>query len=126
MYLAALSMVATLVFASVVLAQDSSSVQDSDHCPASTRAVGDASGFTGCVPLEELCDADTLTASQYAECIGAPENITAGGGEGILMVIDGTASELPNTGGPSILLPISVLLLGFGIVGLIVIRQRTP
>ena len=120
-YLAALSVVAVLAFASAALAQDNSSVQDPDNCPADTKAVGDASGFTGCVPLEELCDAGSLTASQYAECIAAPEVITAGNGEGLPESVAG----LPDTGGPSVLLAGGVLLLGTGHIRFVLLRQRT-
>ncbi|MGB3681659.1 MAG: hypothetical protein WA990_04155 [Rubrobacteraceae bacterium] len=126
-YLAALSMVAVLVFASAALAQGTSSVQDPDNCPADTRAVGDANGFTGCVSLEELCDAETLTASQYAECIATPEEITAGSGGGIPEYVPGYApgaSTLPDTGGPSVLLAGGVLVSGTGLLGLALLRKR--
>ena len=126
-YLAALSMVAVLVFASAALAQDNSSVQDPDNCPVGTRAMGDANGamgsgkFIGCIPLRELCDADTLTASQYSECIATPEEITAGPHDGIPEY----APTLPDTGGPSVLLAGGVLLLGTGLLGLALLRRRT-
>lgn len=121
-YLAVLSAMVVLVFASAALAQDYSSVQDPANCPEGTRAVGDSSGFTGCVPLGELCDADTLTASQYAECIATPEEITAGGGRGIP---EYAPAALPETGGPSVLLAGGVLLLGTGLLGLALLQGRT-
>lgn len=119
-YLCALSIITVVVFASAVLAQNASSVQDPEDCPAGTRAVGDASGFTGCVPLAELCDADTLTASQYSECIATPEEITAGPHDGIPEY----APTLPDTGGPSLPLAGGVLLLGTGLLGLALLRRR--
>ena len=128
-YLALLSMVAVLVFASAALAQDSSSVQDPSDCPAGTRAMADGNGamgsgeFIGCVPLGELCDASSLTASQYSECIATPEEITAGSGRGIPEYAPG-ASALPDTGGPSVLLAGGVLLLGTGLLGIALLRKR--
>lgn len=125
-YLCALSMITVVVFASAALAQNASSVQDPEDCPAGTRAMGDANGamgsgeFIGCVPLAELCDADTLTASQYSECIATPEEITAGPHDGIPEY----APTLPDTGGPSLPLAGGVLLLGTGLLGLALLRQR--
>lgn len=130
-YLAVLSVMAVLVLASAALAQDSSLMRYPGDCPAGTRAMGDANGFTGCVPLEELCDADTLTASQYSECIATPEEITGvplgeeiTTGSGIPEYAPGE-SALPYTGGPSVLLAGGVLLLGAGLLGLALLRPRT-
>lgn len=145
LYLAALATVASLISAPAALAQ----VQNPEDCPAGTRAVGEgAIEFTGCVPVEELCDVKALTPSQYAECIATPEQITGvpageitgttageaqyepgtgpligGPARGAAQVdADGT---LPDTGGPALLLPAAGLLLATGLIGIKLVRRRS-
>ena len=141
LYLAALATVASLILAPTAVAQ----VQNPVDCPAGTKAMGDGNGamgsgeFIGCVPVEELCDVNALTPSQYSECIATPEEITgvpAGeiigtiAGEdqyepGTGPLIGGPAPALPDTGGPALLLPAGGLLLATGLIGIKLARRRS-
>lgn len=146
LYLAALAAVASLILAPAALAQ----VQNPEDCPAGTKPKIDANGamgsgeFLGCVPVEELCDVNALTPSQYSECIATPEQITgvpagvpidttAGGdqyepGTGPMIVPSQAApatTVLPSTGGPALLLPAGGLLLATGLIGIKLARRRS-
>ena len=127
LYLAATSMVATLLFASMAAAQE-------DPCPdpAFPRETPD-----GC-QASPLPDVPT-PGSTVAEPTPEPTQPGAGGGqyatppevepeatpepESMLEEMPDDTGTLPDTGGPGLLLPVAGLLLGAGLVGLRVARK---
>ena len=141
LYLAALSMVATLMFAPTALAQGitSSGGTGPYGCPEEapfaatapgdpgeasllcfhTQALADYYSATGQVPQDDAAEDQYVPASedQYA----AADQYTPAADQ-YAAPADDTA-VLPASGGPALLLPAGVLLLGAGLLGLRMVRR---
>jgi hypothetical protein len=109
LYLAALSMVMGLVFVSVALAQVPPS--EGGTCPEGYilyEGPGTASGQ--CVPSDRGVNPPAADAAQYQQPVPASTPPPA-------------STPLPATGGPALLAPAGLLLLGAGLIGLRMVRR---
>lgn len=95
-YLATVSMLALLIMAPTAMAQDGTTMME------------------GTMMQETTMMEDTMMQETMMEDTMMMEETTAGTG----------ASDLPESGGPAILLPAAALLLGAGILTFAVVRRR--
>lgn len=151
-YLATLAMLAMLVLAPAALAQESFTDPDAvlgGTCPEGFSAFGDpGTGELTCLTPEDLAalEAGTLDPASVPE-FGAADGICVGSGEGdpdcaeALLESVGTQpapaptstgteampsqsyAVMPDTGGPSLLLPVAALLVGSGLLGFAAVRR---
>ncbi|CAN5211848.1 hypothetical protein BH24ACT16_BH24ACT16_06460 [soil metagenome] len=108
-YLATVSMLALLIMAPTAMAQDSTmmgSTMMEDSMMGSTMMEDSMMGST---MMEDSMMEDSMMGSTMME------ETTAG---------SGASGDLPESGGPAILLPAAALLLGAGILTFAVVRRR--